>query len=115
MPRTSARQPEISFSPPAENHIRRFMKVAERTMPQTSLVPTIAWYIERTFTDKATGKVTKYGPGISVGAIEAEKLTDELIVPMGELKVAIRLPEDLQSAERLKLDFSNGAFVLVDP
>jgi len=42
-------------------------------------------------------------------------LTDELIVPMGELKVAIRLPEDLQSAEQLKLDFSNGAFVLVDP
>jgi hypothetical protein len=54
-------------------------------------------------------------PSIDVGAIEAEKLTDELIVQMGELKVAIRLPEELQSAERLKLDFSNGAFVLVDP
>jgi hypothetical protein len=34
---------------------------------------------------------------------------------MGELKVAIRLPEDLRSAERLKLDFSNGSFVLIDP
>jgi len=115
MPDTSARQPEISFSARAEDIIRRFMKVAERTVPHTSLVPTIAWYIETTFTDKETGKVTKYGPGIGVGAIEAEKLTDELIVQMGELKVAIRLPEELQSAERLKLDFSNGSFVLVDP
>jgi hypothetical protein len=115
MSNTSARRPEIAFSPRAEDYIRRFMKVAERTMPQTSLVPTIAWYIERTFTDKATGKVTKYGPGLGVGAIEAEKLTDELIVPMGELKVAIRVPEDLQSADRLKFDFVDGAFVLVDP
>jgi hypothetical protein len=62
-----------------------------------------------------TGEVKTFGPGIGVGAIEAEKFTDELIVQMGELKVAIRLPEDLQSAERLKLDFSNGSFVLVDP
>jgi len=91
------------------------MKVAERTMPHASLVPIITWWIEGTFTDKVTGKMTKLGPSIDVGAIEAEKLTDELIVPMGELKVAIRLPEELQSAERLKLDFSNGAFVLVDP
>jgi len=35
-------------------------------------------------------------------------LADELIVPMGDLKVAIRLPEDLQSADRLKFDFSTG-------
>jgi hypothetical protein len=41
-------------------------------------------------------------------------LTDELIVPMGDLKVAIQLPEDLQSADRLKLDFLDGSFVLVD-
>ncbi len=114
MSNTSARRPEISFSPRAEDYIRRFMKVAERTMPHASLVPIITWWIEGTFTDKLTGKMTKLGPGIGVGAIEAEKLTDELIVPMGELKVAIRLPEELQSAERLKLDFSNGSFVLVD-
>jgi hypothetical protein len=115
MPDTTARQPEISFSARAEDYIRRFMEAVERTKPQASFVPTIAWYIERTFTDKATGKVTKYGPGIGVGAIEPEKLTDELIVPMDGLKVAIRLPEDLQSAERLKFDFSDGSFVLVDP
>jgi len=115
MSNTSARRPEISFSPRAEDVIRRFMKVAERTMPHASLVPIITWWIEGTFTDKVTGKMTKLGPSIDVGAIEAEKLTDELIVPKGELKVAIRLPEDLQSAERLKLDFSNESFVLVDP
>jgi hypothetical protein len=106
------RKIDVSFSPPAENYVRRFIKVAERTMPHAILVPVIAWYIERTFTDKATGKVTKYGPGIGVGAIEAEKLTDELIVPMDGLKVAIRLPEKLQSADRLKFDFSDGSFVL---
>jgi hypothetical protein len=61
-----------------------------------------------------TGEVTKYGPGVDVGAIEAEKLTDELIVPMGGLKVAIRLPEELQSADRLTFDFFDGSFVLVD-
>jgi hypothetical protein len=114
MPRTSARQPEISFSPPAENHIRRFVKVAERTMPHSRLVPIINWWAGGTFTDKVTGKVTKLGPSIDVGAIEPEKLTDELIVPMDDLKVAIQLPEDLQSADRLKLDFLDGSFVLVD-
>ncbi len=115
MSNTSARRPEISFSPHAEDYILRFMETVERTSPQTSLIPIIMWYVDRTFTDKETGKVTKYGPGIGVGAIEPEKLTDELIVPMGALKVAIRLPEALQSAERLKLDFSNGSFVLIDP
>ena len=109
------RKIDVSFSASAEDVIRRFMKVAERTMPRASLVPIINWWAEGTFTDKITGKVTKLGPSIDVGAIEPEKLTDELIVQMGELKVAIRLPEELQSAERLKLDFSNGSFVLVDP
>ena len=54
-------------------------------------------------------------PSIDVGAIEAEKLTDELIAPIGELKVEIQPPEDLQSADCLKLDFLDGSFVLVDP
>ncbi|HUZ92223.1 MAG TPA: hypothetical protein VMU78_10025 [Methylocella sp.] len=84
-------------------------------MPHASLVPIITWWIEGTFTDKVTGKVTKLGPSIDVGAIEPEKLTDELVVLMGELKVAIRLPEDFQSANWLKFDFSDGSFVLVDP
>jgi len=55
-----------------------------------------------------TGEVKTFGPGIGVGAIEAEKFTDELIVQMGELKVAIRLPEDLQSAERLNSTSRTG-------
>jgi hypothetical protein len=42
------------------------------------------------------------------------ELTDELIVPMGGLKVAIRLPLELQSADRLKFDFSDNSFVVVD-
>ncbi len=109
------RKIDVSFSPRAEDIIRRFMEVAERTMPHARLVPIINWWAEGTFTDKITGKVTKLGPSIDVGAIEPEKLTDELIVPMGDLKVAIQPPEDLQSAERLKLDFSDGSFVLVDP
>jgi hypothetical protein len=91
------------------------MEAVERIKPHASPVPVIHWYISGTSTNKVTGEVKTFGPGIGVGAIEAEKLTDELIVQMGELKVAIRLPEELQSAERLKLDFSNGSFVLVDP
>jgi hypothetical protein len=105
---------DVCFSPRAEDVIRQFMKVAVRTMPHASLVPIITWWIEGTFTDKVTGKVTKYGPSIDVGAIDPNDLADELIVPMGDLKVAIRLPEDLQSADRLKFDFSDGSFVLVD-
>jgi hypothetical protein len=106
------RQIDVSFSANAEDVIRRFMRVAQRTMPNASLVPIINWWTEGTFTDKVTGKVTKLGPSIDVGAIDPKKLTDELIVPMGGLEVAIELPEELQSADRLKFDFLNGSFVV---
>jgi hypothetical protein len=109
------RKIDVSFSASAEDVIRRFMETVERTKPRASLVPIIIWWIDGTSTNKVTGKVTKYGPSIDVGAIELEKLTDELIAPMGGLKVALRLPEELQSANRLKIDFVNGSFVLVDP
>src|ERR1700738_1068608 len=99
------RKINVSFSPSAEDYIRRFMKVAEETMPNASLVPMFAWHISGKFTNKVTGEVKTFGPGVDVGAIEQNKLTDELIIPMGGLKVAIRLPEELQSAERLKIDF----------
>jgi hypothetical protein len=108
------RKIEVSFSASAEDYIRRFMKVAEEAMPNASLVPIYTWYISGKFTNKVTGEVTELGPGVGVGAIEQNKLADELIVPMGELKVAIRLPEELQSADRLKFDFLNGSFVVVD-
>ena len=67
-----------------------------------------------TATLKVTGEVKTFGPGIGFGAIEREKLTDELIVPIGELKVAIRLPQELQSADRLTFDFLDGSFVVAD-
>jgi hypothetical protein len=54
--------------------------------------------------------VTKLGPGVDVGAIDPKNLADELIVPMGG--VAIRLPEELQSADRLTFDFLDGSFVV---
>jgi hypothetical protein len=99
MPNTSAPHPDVSFSASAEDYIRRFMKVAEETMPNASLVPVIAWYISGKFTNKSTGEVTKLGPGVGVGAIDQKDLADELIVPMGGLQVAIRLPDELQSAD----------------
>lgn len=106
------REVEISFSASAEEVIRSFMKVAVRTMPQAALIPLIEWYISGTFTDRATGEVRTLGPGIDVGAIDPMKLTDELIVPMGSLKVAIRLPEELRSAKRLNFDFVDNSFVI---
>jgi hypothetical protein len=108
------RKIEVSFSASAEDYIRRFMKVAEETMPNARLVPIFTWYISGKFTNKSTGEVTKLGPGVGVGAIDPKELADELIVPMGGLNVAIRLPEELQSADRLKIDFSDGAFVVAD-
>jgi hypothetical protein len=108
------RKINVSFSARAEDVIRRFMKVAERTMPRASLVPIMTWHISGTFTNKVTGEVRTFGPGVDVGAIDPKKLTDELIVPMGDLRVAIRLPEELQSAGRLKFDFVDGSFVLID-
>jgi hypothetical protein len=106
------RKIEVSFSASAEDYIRRFMKVAERTMPNASLVPIFTWYISGKFTNKSTGEVTKLGPGVDVGAIDQKDLADELIVPMGGLKVAIRLPDELQSADRLKIDFADASFVV---
>jgi hypothetical protein len=106
------RKINVSFSASAEDVIRRFMKVAERTMPPASLVPIIEWSIGGTFTNKVTGEVTDLGPDVDVGAIDRNDLTDELIVPMGGLQIAIRLPEELQSADRPKVDFLDGSFVV---
>jgi hypothetical protein len=63
----------VSFSASAEDVIRRFMEAVERTRPHPSLVPIIIWWIEGTFTDKATGKVAKLRPSIDVGAIDLKK------------------------------------------
>jgi hypothetical protein len=108
------RKIDVSFSASAEDYIRRFMKVAEEAMPNANLVPVMAWHLGGKFTSKATGEVRTFGPGVNVGAIEAEKLTDELVVPMGGLTVTIRLPEELQSAGRLTFDYLDGSFVVVD-
>jgi hypothetical protein len=85
-----------------ENHAKR------------KLSPVIAWWTDGTFTDKVTGKVTKLGPSIDVGAIDTIELTDELIVPMRGLRVALQLPDELQSVDRLKFDFLDGSFVVAD-
>jgi hypothetical protein len=108
------RKINVSFSASAEDYIRRFMKVAERTMPNASLVPIFTWYISGKSTNTATGEVKKLGPGVDVGAIDQKDLADELIVPMGKLQVAIRLPDELKSAGRLKFDFVDGSFVIAD-
>jgi hypothetical protein len=108
------RKIDVSFSASAEDVIRRFMKIAERTMPHAKLMPIINWWAGGTLTNKLTGKVTKLGPSIDVGAIEPEKLTEEIIVQMGDLKVAIGLPEELQTADRLKFDFVDNSFVLAE-
>jgi hypothetical protein len=110
----NGRKIKVSFSASAEDYIRRFMKVAEESMPNASLVPIFTWHISGKFTNKVTGEVRTFGPGVGFGAIEPEKLADELIVPMGGLKVAIRLPEELQSADRLTFDFVDGSFVVAD-
>jgi hypothetical protein len=44
--------------------------------------------------------------------MDTKKLSNELVVPMGGLKVAIQLPEELQSAGRLNFDFLDGSFVV---
>ena len=81
-------------------------------MPNAGLVPVIEWYISKKFTSKMTGEVRTFGPGVDVGAIEQNKLTGELIVPVGGLELAIRRPEELQSADRLKFDYLDGSFVV---
>jgi hypothetical protein len=108
------RKINVLFSAGAEDFIHRFMKVAVRTKPNASLVPIILWSIGGTFTNKVTGEVKALGPGVDVGAIDPNDLADELIVPMGGLNVAIRLPEELKSADRLKFDFKDGSFVVAD-
>ena len=104
----------VSLSASAEDVIRRFMKAVEQTEPNASLVPIIAWYISGKFTNKVTREVKALGPGIDVGAINPKDLADELIDPMGGLKVALQRPDELQSADRLTLDYSDGSFVVAD-
>ena len=70
------------------------MEAVERTRPNANFVPIILWSLGGTFTNKVTGEVRALGPDVGVGAIDPNDLADELIVPMGGLQVAIRLPKN---------------------
>ena len=66
----AGRHPDVSFSARAEDYIRRFMEAVEQIKPHASLVPVIDWYISGTSTNKVTGEVRTFGPGIGIGAID---------------------------------------------
>ena len=50
------RKIEVFFSAGAEDYIRRFMKVAEQTMPNASLVPIFTWYISGKIHEQINGR-----------------------------------------------------------
>jgi hypothetical protein len=58
----------------------------------SNLVPTISWVLETKVFDCDGGIVERKGPHFTLGAIEKRKLTDEIIVAVDGLEIALRIP-----------------------
>ncbi|MGP0059854.1 MAG: hypothetical protein ACLPID_11275 [Beijerinckiaceae bacterium] len=116
MRRDTGNLPNISFSPSAENYIRRFMDSAISAYPEAAAYAlVISWAISSSFTARDTGKTTHTGAHFGLGATDPKDLEDECIAHLNNgLDVWVSLPEDLQSADRLAFDFVNDYFVLPD-
>lgn len=69
-----------------------FIANVEQIDSEGSLVPMIGWVLETTFFDCDGGVVGRSGPKFTLGAISKQKLTDELIVVVDGLEVALRIP-----------------------
>ncbi|MGP0059142.1 MAG: hypothetical protein ACLPID_07640 [Beijerinckiaceae bacterium] len=109
------RKIDISFSARAEDYIRRFMDAVKATGPEAAdYIATVDWG-QCVFTARDTGETIHLGPHFGVGATGPKSLTDEPIAHLSDgLAVALRLPEDLKSVDRLSFDFVDGYFVLPD-
>lgn len=110
---------KISFSPSAEDYIRRFMNVAmamaKHKFPTvTSWIASISWTLSTEMTYRATGETVYKGSEFGIGALEIEKLTDEFILHLNNgLDVAIGiLPDDLTSLDHIAFDLRDDHLVI---
>lgn len=110
---------KFSFSPGAEDYIRRFMDSAmimvRREFPTTtSWIAVIDWALSCVGTLRATGEVIRTGAHFGVGALETDKLTNEPIVRLHNgLDVALgSLPEDLASLDHITFDVRDNYLVI---
>lgn len=76
---------KFSFSPGAEDYIRRFMDSAmimvRREFPTvTSWIAVLDWALGCVMTLRATGEVIRKGPHFDVGALDTRELANEPIV-----------------------------------
>lgn len=72
--------------------IHIFIAHVENMDSESSLVPMIGWVRQKTFFDCDGGIVERKGPHFTLGAIEKWKLTDEIIVAVDGLEIALRIP-----------------------
>jgi hypothetical protein len=104
----------VVLSSSAENYVRAFMQAARNARPEAArYMPMISWCLGMKFTSRATGEVKFTGSHFEVGAMERDQLEDEPVVRLiSGLEIALRLPDDLKSADSLSFDLVNKYLVL---
>lgn len=111
MPDDQMHQIKISFSPAAQDYIRRFTDSVRRQYPGTDWVPCLDWVLETVF-KKPNGEVMRLGPHFVMGATDPKTLAGDIIVPADGVDVAIRLSENLELADRLEFNFVNDEWIV---
>jgi hypothetical protein len=104
-------QKKIKFSPAAQDHIRGVLETAKREQPDGDWVPYIQWTLSASLR-MPSGEVRRKGPYIGIGAMHRKSLTNEAVVQMGGITVAVDVPDDLKAVDRLDFDDVDGDLVL---
>jgi hypothetical protein len=103
----------LGIAEPLKEKIVALMERLKLGAKDNKLLPIVSWVLATQRFDSDGGISETSGPKFVLGAIDRSKLTDEIIVSVGELEIALRIPEVYKPVEnvRLYLDLPDGLIV----
>lgn len=99
------------ISDAAIDEIKIFMSSLNEKEQYRSHVAIIGWVSSTSLCDLYNNIIKETGPRFVLGAIDRSLIDDEILVRVGELDLALRLPSEYAYDVDLYIDFIEGRFV----
>lgn len=99
------------ISDAAIDEIKLFMSYLNEKEQYSSHVAIIGWVSSTSLCDLYNNIIKETGPRFVLGAIDRSLIDDEILVRVGELDLALRLPSEYAHDVDLYIDFIKGKFV----